>query len=172
MFTNTTYTHLKPGIKNSAVNNDIAENSQEPVGIRKKNDYAEKTVETATPAKLVEMLYSGAINFLSQAIKAIAEKQFDLTNEKILRVEDIIMELNVSLDMEKGGEISKNLRALYNYIYKQLLEANIKKDVYTLEECKGYLEDLRETWMEAMKKEGNLAEKLPDPNRNRINIAL
>ncbi|HPE40852.1 MAG TPA: flagellar export chaperone FliS [Bacteroidales bacterium] len=172
MYTNTTYTHLKPGIKNNSINNEIAENPQDLVVVRKKNDYVEKTVETATPAKLVEMLYSGAIHFLSQAIKAIAEKHFDVTNDKILRVEDIIMELNVSLDMEKGGEISKNLRALYNYIYKQLLEANIKKDVYLLEECKAYLEDLKETWMEAMKKEGNLAEKLPDPNRNRINIAL
>jgi len=74
--------------------------------------------------------------------------------------------------MEKGEEISKNLRALYNYMYKQLLEANTKKDTAILEECKSYLKDLRETWMEAMKKEGNLAEKLPDPNRNRINIAL
>jgi len=145
MYTNTTYTHLKPGIKNSTNTNDIVENSQEPIGIRKKNDYAEKTVETATPAKLVEMLYSGAIIFLSQAIKAITEKQYDVANEKILRVEDIIMELNVSLDMEKGGEISKNLRALYNYIYKQLLEANIKKEKNILEECKEYLEDLKET---------------------------
>ncbi len=169
MYSNTTYAHLKPGIKNHS---SSSENSPEIKTIAKKNDYAERTVDTATPAKLVEMLYSGAINFLSQAAKAISEKNYDIANEKIMRVEDIIMELNVSLDMDKGGEISKNLRALYNYMYKQLLEANTKKDVSVLEECKSYLHDLRETWMEAMKKEGNLAEKLPDPNRNRINIAL
>jgi len=169
MYSNTTYAHLKPGVKNQSNN---TENSEVPKTIRKKNDYAERTVDTATPAKLVEMLYSGAINFLTQGIKAIEEKQYDIANEKIMRVEDIIMELNVSLDMEKGGEISKNLRALYNYMYKQLLEANTKKDTEILQECKNYLNDLRETWMEAMKKEGSLAEKLPDPNRNRINIAL
>ncbi|MEA1883986.1 MAG: flagellar export chaperone FliS [Thermotogota bacterium] len=169
MYSNTTYTHLKPGVKNPSTNTESTEKSPP---IKRKNNYAERTVETVTPAKLVEMLYSGAINFLTQAIKAIDQQQFDVANEKIMRVEDIIMELNVSLDMEKGGEISKNLRALYNYMYKQLLEANIKKDVSVLEECKNYLNDLRETWMEAMKKEGSLAEKLPDPNRNRINIAL
>jgi len=169
MYSNATYAHLKPGVKNSS---NGSETSQETNKIRQKNDYAERIVDTATPAKLVEMLYSGAINFLSQASKSINEKQYDTANEKIMRVEDIIMELNVSLDMEKGGEISKNLRALYNYMYKQLLEANTKKDPNILEECKNYLNDLRETWMEAMKKEGNLAEKLPDPNRNRINIAL
>src|SRR6056297_111869 len=169
MYSNATYAHLKPGVKNSS---NASETSQETNKIRQKNDYAERTVDTATPAKLVEMLYSGAINFLSQAAKAISEKEYDTANEKIMRVEDIIMELNVSLDMEKGEEISKNLRALYNYMYKQLLEANTKKDTAILEECKSYLKDLRETWMEAMKKEGNLAEKLPDPNRNRINIAL
>ncbi len=169
MYSNTTYAHLKPGVKSQSNN---TENSETPKMPRKKNDYAERTVDTATPAKLVEMLYSGAINFITQGIKSIEDKQYDIANEKIMRVEDIIMELNVSLDMEKGGEISKNLRALYNYMYKQLLEANTKKDTEILEECRNYLHDLRETWMEAMKKEGNLAEKLPDPNRNRINIAL
>jgi len=169
MQSNTTYAHLKPGVRSSVT---ATENSDAPKPFRKKNDYAERTVDTATPAKLVEMLYSGAINFLVQGVKAIDDKQYDVANEKIMRVEDIIMELNVSLDMEKGGEISKNLRALYNYIYKQLLEANTKKDTAILEECKDYLADLRESWNEAMKKEGSLAEKLPDPNRNRINIAL
>jgi len=169
MYSNTTYAHLKPGVKNQSAS---TENAQTTQTTRKKNDYAERTVDTATPAKLVEMLYSGAINFLTQGVKAINDKEYDVANEKIMRVEDIIMELNVSLDMEKGGEISENLRALYNYIYKQLLEANTKKDISILEECKNYLNDLRETWMEAMKKEGSLAEKLPDPNRNRINIAL
>lgn len=169
MYSDTSYTHLKPGVKNLSTN---TESIATTTPIRRKNDYAERTVETATPAKLVEMLYSGAINFLTQAVKAIDQQQYDVANEKIMRVEDIIMELNVSLDMEKGGEISKNLRALYNYMYKQLLEANTKKDISALEECKNYLNDLRETWIEAMKKEGNLAEKLPDPNRNRINISL
>jgi flagellar protein FliS len=164
-----TYGHLRPGIKK---NSAISEKKTEPVGVTKKNDYIEKAIETATPAKLVEMLYTGAMNFLAQANKAIAENDMSLANDKIMRVQDIVMELNISLDMEKGGEISKNLRSLYNYMYKRLLDANMKKDLKIIGEITDYLKELRDTWIEAMKKEGNLAEKLPDPKRKRFDVAL
>jgi len=154
---NATYSHLKPGVKKNTQKKRETKSSNSQKPVVKPGTYQDGGIETATPAKLVEMLYSGALDFLSQAK---------------IRVEDIIMELNISLDMDKGGEISKNLRALYNYLYKQLLNANLHKDDKILEEVSGYIKELRETWVEAMKKEGNLAEKLPDPNRNRINIAL
>jgi len=67
------------------------------------------------------------------------------------------MELNLALDMEKGGEIAKNLRALYNYMYRTLVEANIKKDKKMLDDVKSLLEDLLSTWREAM----NWQEALP-----------
>ncbi len=171
MSSNSTYAHLKPSV-HARTESVSGETKDTQTRVPKQNNYAERTIDTATPAKLVEMLYTGALNFLAQAIQAIDDKELEKANEKIMRVEDIIMELNISLDMEKGEEISKNLRALYNYIYKRLLEANIKKDLTVLEECKQHLTDLRDTWVEAMKKEGNLAEKLPDPSRNRIDIAL
>ncbi len=169
---NATYSHLKPGVKKNTQKKRETKSSNSQKPVVKPGTYQDGGIETATPAKLVEMLYSGALDFLSQAKKAIEDKELALANEKIIRVEDIIMELNISLDMDKGGEISKNLRALYNYLYKQLLNANLHKDDKILEEVSGYIKELRETWVEAMKKEGNLAEKLPDPNRNRINIAL
>lgn len=164
-----TYGHLRPGIKksNPQVEKKIGSN---PIG--KKNDYIERTVETATPAKLVEMLYTGAIDFLTQAKNAIDSNNVSLANDKLVRVQDIIMELNISLDMEKGGEISKNLRGLYNYMYKRLLDANMKKDIKIIDEITGYIKELRDTWIEAMKKEVNLAEKLPDPKRKRFDVAL
>jgi flagellar protein FliS len=74
--------------------------------------------------------------------------------------------------MEKGGEISTNLRSLYNYMYKRLLDANMKKDLKIIDEVSEYIKDLRDTWIEAMKKEGSLAEKLPDPKRKRFDVAL
>ncbi|HOO32046.1 MAG TPA: flagellar export chaperone FliS [Thermotogota bacterium] len=164
-----TYGHLRPGIKKSNV---VQEQKTEQVVVVKKNDYIEKAIETATPAKLVEMLYTGAINFLAQARNAIDASDISLANDKLVRVQDIIMELNISLDMEKGGEISKNLRGLYNYIYKRLLDANMKKDIKIIDEVSDYIKELRDTWIEAMKKEGSLAEKLPDPNRKRFDVAL
>ncbi|MGB4435539.1 MAG: flagellar export chaperone FliS, partial [Defluviitoga tunisiensis] len=74
-------------------------------------------------------------------------------NNEIIRVEDIILELNVSLNIEKGGEVAKNLRLLYNYIYEQLVQANLKKDIDILSEVKSLIKELYETWKEIVKKD-------------------
>jgi len=164
----------KTGTYNSFAANGKTEPEVNKVGnnVQDNDAYLKQSVETATPAKLVEMLYSGAIKFLEVAEVKIESKEFDVVNEKIKRVEDIIMELNISLDMEKGGAISTNLRNLYNYMYQRLLDSNAKKDIKGITEVKNLLVDLRETWAEAMKKEGSLANKLPDPKRARLNVSL
>lgn len=167
--------YLNKGInqyKNQDNNKNGTDPDEEVVAYKSEDMYLKQSVETATPAKLVEMLYSGAIKFLEQAEIAMDSKEYDKVNEKIKRVEDIIMELNISLDMEKGGNISTNLRALYNYMFQKLLEANAKKDKAFINEVKILLIDLRESWTEAMKKEGALANKLPDPTRARLNVSL
>ncbi|OQY09034.1 MAG: flagellar export chaperone FliS [Marinitoga sp. 4572_148] len=120
------------------------------------NKYVENMVKTASPAKLVELLYLNSIERLNRAINMINNKKIAEAHNQIVRVEDIIMELNLSLDMEKGGEISKNLRALYNYMYRRLLEANLKKDTTILEEVKSLLNTLLEAWKEAMKQAGDV----------------
>ena len=108
-------------------------------------DYTEQMIKTASPAKLIELLYQRAVELLEGAKKDINEKKF---------------------------VAAKSLRALYTYMYKTLVEANVKKDLEKIEEVKGYLSELLETWREAMKKVGNTANKLPDPNRPRLNVSL
>lgn len=137
-----------------------------------KQDYLESQITTATPAKLVEMLYTGAINFLETAKRAIEEKDMDLAHTKIVRVQDIIMELNICLDLEKGGDISENLRSLYMFMYNQLVQANTKKEPERITSIQKLLVDLKETWIQAMKDQGSLAEKLPDRNKARLNVAI
>ncbi|BBE30546.1 flagellar protein FliS [Tepiditoga spiralis] len=135
------------------------------------NTYFENTVRTATPAKLVEMLYSNAVERLEKSKTMIKEKNFTEANKQIIRVEDIINELNVSLDMEVGGEVSKNLRSLYNYMYRRLLEANVKKDIEIIEEVQGLIKDLLDTWKEAMKKSVNtLKEMSANTNKSKFDI--
>ncbi|MGB4457476.1 MAG: flagellar export chaperone FliS, partial [Defluviitoga tunisiensis] len=85
------------------------------------NVYFENSVKTASPTKLVELLYKNSIERIDKAIKAIDNNNLIEANNEIIRVEDIILELNVSLNIEKGGEVAKNLRLLYNYIYEQLV---------------------------------------------------
>ncbi|HPE68159.1 MAG TPA: flagellar export chaperone FliS [Thermotogota bacterium] len=143
-----------------------------PASAKRNPSYLEQAVGTASPAKLVEMLYAGALNFLEQARHSIENQQLSKANEKLIRVQDIIMELNVSLDMQKGGEIAENLRSLYSYMFRRLLEANGRKDVAIIEEISGYLKELHGTWVEAMKKEKDLVGTLPDPTRNRMDFSL
>ncbi|ABR30424.1 flagellar biosynthesis protein FliS [Thermosipho melanesiensis] len=135
-------------------------------------DYTEQMVKTASPAKLIEMLYQRAIELLDMSVESINKKDFINANEYIKKCQDIITELNLSLDMEKGGDIAKNLRSLYNYMFKVLVDANIKKDTSKIKEVREYLSELLETWREAMKNVGNTANQLPDPNRPRLNISL
>ncbi|HOK88066.1 MAG TPA: flagellar export chaperone FliS [Fervidobacterium sp.] len=134
-------------------------------------DYKEQMVMTASPAKLIEMLLDKAISIIEEAKALIDEKNFKGANEKIIRAQDIVMELNLSLDIEKGGDIAKNLRALYNYMYRTLVEANIRKDVKMLDDIKTLLSDLLSTWQEAMKKAGSTASQI-DVNKPRINLTF
>ncbi|HOA16401.1 MAG TPA: flagellar export chaperone FliS [Fervidobacterium sp.] len=134
-------------------------------------DYREQMVMTASPAKLIELLLDKAISVIEDAKVLIDEKNFKGANEKIIRAQDIVMELNLSLDVEGGGDIAKNLRALYNYMYRTLVEANIKKDVKKLDEVKTLLSDLLSTWQEAMKKAGSTASQI-DVNKPRIDLTF
>lgn len=116
------------------------------------NTYKDNEVNTVSPAKLIELLYKNSVERLDKSKNLIKEKNWDEVNRQLTRVQDIITELNVSLNMEQGGEISKNLRALYDYIYRRLVEANINKSPEIVSECREMINDLLITWREAMKK--------------------
>ena len=108
--------------------------------------YLEIKVRTATPGQLVSMLYAGASRFAKLARESLDAGDLEKTNHYILKTEAIIEELNYSLDMEKGGEIAKNLRSLYDFIMERLLTANVKKSKEILAEVIELLEDLQQTW--------------------------
>lgn len=125
--------------------------------------YLENSVNTASPAKLVEMLYQNSIERLEKTKNLINNKNLSEANKQIIRVQDIITELNVSLDLKAGGEISQNLRSLYNYMNRRLIEANLKKDIEIIDEVKNMIKELLETWKEAMIK---AKDTVKDLNKN------
>lgn len=129
------------------------------------NAYIENMIKTASPAKLVEMLYVNAVDRLKRAAKFIKDNDIAKATEQISKVESIILELNISLDMEKGGEIAKHLRALYNYMYRRLLEANMEKSISKVEEVRELLQGLLEAWREAMKRAGDITANRATVNR-------
>ncbi|MDI3547014.1 MAG: flagellar secretion chaperone FliS [Halanaerobiales bacterium] len=107
--------------------------------------------ETATQEQLLLMLYNGAIKFGQQARQGLVDKKVELANNNLKRVQAIINELMVTLDMERGGEIANNLYNLYDYINRRLIQANIRKDPEIVDEVLDLLVDLKETWEEAIR---------------------
>jgi len=137
-----------------------------------KNVYSENIVKTASPAKLIEMLYEKSIELLNDAKQELEKENFIATNEKIKRVQDIVTELNLSLDMEKGGNIAASLRALYNYIYRLLIEGNAKRNLEKLDEASLYFKELLEAWRNAMKAVGNTANMKSDQGESHFNVSI
>ncbi|MFS1514791.1 flagellar export chaperone FliS [Chengkuizengella sp. SCS-71B] len=113
------------------------------------NKYLQTSIQTASPAKLLIMLYDGAIKFSKLAIVAIEDKNYEAANTNIVKVQNIINEFMVTLDQK--ADIAKDLMKLYEYMMHRITEANMKKDVQAMEEVIGFLQELRETWVEANK---------------------
>ncbi len=114
--------------------------------------YKQAQYETASPEKLLLMLYDGAIKFGGQAKEGMNDNDYELANEKIKRVQSIINELMVTLDMDQGGEIADNLYNLYEYMNRRLIQANIRKDPEIVEEVLDLLREMKEAWEGAAKK--------------------
>jgi len=119
--------------------------------------YTESSVLTASPERLVVMLYDGAIRFLNQSAAAMREGQRDRSREKMRRAEAIVDELNVCLDMSYG-EIPQRLREIYMFCKRTLHTANIQANPARIEAVTRLLSELRESWDEiATKAEGERA---------------
>ena len=113
--------------------------------------YKNTAVQTATPEKLLVMLYTGEIKFLRQGQKAIENKNYEEAHNSLKKAQDIISELNITLNMEKGGEIAVNLRQLYNFYYGEVLKANLKKEASFLKPVVAFFESYRDIWIETAK---------------------
>jgi len=116
--------------------------------------YRQVSTKTASPGQLVVMLYDGAINFLERALTGFAFEdplEFNATiNNNVARAQQIIIELNGSLDMERGGDISTTLRRLYYYMDALLTQSNLKKTRGGIDECIRHLTVLRDAWREML----------------------
>ena len=108
--------------------------------------YKQVQVKTANNEKLLIMLYQGCVKFLRLAKKSIDENDIEGTNNYIIRAQDIIRELRNTLDMEKGGEIATNLSQLYDFMLRQLVEANINKDSEKIEVVEDMMVELLDSW--------------------------
>ncbi|MBT9156729.1 MAG: Flagellar protein FliS [Firmicutes bacterium] len=111
--------------------------------------YQEQSIFTASQPDLTLMLYNGCIKFLHRAELAMQRQDVPSANDALLRAQDIILEFMTTLDMEH--EISHQLMALYEYLRRRMIEANIRKDATIVRECLDMATELRDTWAKAVK---------------------
>jgi len=120
--------------------------------------YRETRVRTASPGQLVVMLYEEAVK---QCDRAMEYMQADMgkspfciekANAAMCKVQDILTELMASLDFESGGDIARDLFALYVFFNRELMEANMDKDAPRVRKVRAMLDDLRTAWVQAASK--------------------
>ena len=108
--------------------------------------YQTQQVMTASPAKLVAMLYEKAIVSLREAIHAIEKGDIQARFNANKRAGDIITHLWTTLDTERGGEIAANLSRLYSFMLSRLTFVDVRNDPEPAREVIGLLEPLRDSW--------------------------
>ena len=103
-------------------------------------------IDDASPHQLITMLLDGAIERVTSAVGAMERGEIGATGESIGKAISIVDNLRVSLDQQKGGQISENLASLYEYMTRRLLEANATKDTAMLAEVASLLKEIKVAW--------------------------
>jgi len=138
--------------------------------------YKETRIKTASQGQLVMMLYDEAVKSLDRALELLdlntgGKKNpgnIEKISKSILKTQEIITELTVSLDFEQGGDIAKSLFSLYTWFNKELLEGNIAQDMRRITSVRNQLNELRSAWAEITAK---TSAETVGRNRTGVNIA-
>jgi flagellar protein FliS len=113
------------------------------------NVYIKTQANTAHPGELTLMLYNGCLKFMKQGMENIERREIEAKNNNLQRAIDILDELQITLNMDY--EISSNLFSLYAFIKERLVEANIRMNKDSVQECINLLIELRDVWLQALK---------------------
>ena len=111
--------------------------------------YKNNSIQTASPAELTLMLYEGAIKFCNIALMALEKEDLEKAHINIVKAQKIIVEFRSTLDFKYP--VAKDFDLVYDYIYRRLVEANLRKDDKILEEALKYIREMRDAWKEVMK---------------------
>jgi flagellar protein FliS len=110
--------------------------------------YLQDSINTASPARLLIMLYDRLILDLMHGEEALRNDDRVLANEKITHAQEIVLELRVTLDVE-AWDGAPGLASLYGFVLTELIGANIKRDADRVASCRSLLEPLRDAWRDA-----------------------
>jgi flagellar protein FliS len=117
-------------------------------GAYSSNRYLETAVLTATPEQLVVITYEETIRRLKQAIGQIDSKDFEGKRRTVNQALAMVHHLQSCLDMQRGGEISSELRQIYTYVSSKIVEGSMQLKTDPLYEAVNLLSTLLESWRE------------------------
>lgn len=113
-----------------------------------KSMYQTNQVLTASPKKLVTLLLEGSVKNLKLAKIYIEKKDYEQSNKALIKHQDIILELQRTLDFEAGGEVAQNLELMYDYLIEQAIRANVHKDVTIIDHSIEIVQGILESWIQ------------------------
>ena len=119
------------------------------------NAYKKASVNTLDQTKLIIMLYDGAIKNATFAVEHMKSGQIEKVHDCLIKTKNIVTELMATLDMDRGGDIAKNLQSLYSYMFSQLIEANMNKKTEPVVIVIDLLKELRAAWTQINSKKKN-----------------
>ncbi len=114
--------------------------------------YKQINVSTTNRGKIIVMLYGGAITFLNKSKGFIEKEDFYQKGKFINKSLDIINELNICLDMDKGADVATNLRQIYLFLSRYINKASIQNDAKMLDNAIGILATLKSAFEEIISK--------------------
>lgn len=109
-------------------------------------NFLEEEVLSASPVKLIELLYGGALDAIASARRYLRLGEIHARSRAIGKAMAIVTELSLSLDRKAGGELSRNLAELYGYVENLLIEANSRQVDAPLATAERVLSTLLEGW--------------------------
>ena len=114
--------------------------------------YKKASVNTLDQNKLIIMLYDGAIKNANFAVQYMESGEIEKVHDSLIKTKNIVTELLATLNMDQGGEIAKNLKSLYSYMFSQLIEANMEKKSEPVLTVIDLLKELRGAWVQIKEK--------------------
>lgn len=115
------------------------------------NAYKNNSVNYASKEQLLLMLLDGSVRFARLGRQAIIDKDIEKASRNLIKTQNIFYELMASLDVNRGGDWANSLMSVYDFIVRELADANIKKDVKIIDDIMPIIEEIRDTWTEAYK---------------------
>lgn len=115
------------------------------------NAYKQNSVNMASKEQLLLMLLDGAVKYTKVARIAIVEKNMARAHKELIRVQDIFLELMITMD-KSSGKYMEDMYNVYEFIKNELVKANIKKDIKIIDNILPVIEEVRDMWHEADKR--------------------